>query len=101
MGEGNHNVSYDSTGNNTIMPHPSVNENSSTNSNPRKQKSDRTGKESNDVEYTTLRNEIIESIKKSEAISMSECENLTKVKLKKSQEVKISQFGKLNYRRTL
>ena len=40
MGEGNHNVSYDSTGNNTIMPHPSVNENSSTNSNPRKQKSD-------------------------------------------------------------
>ena len=28
VGEGNHNVSYDTTGNNPIMFHPSVNENS-------------------------------------------------------------------------
>ena len=62
MGEGNHNVSYDTTGNNTIMYHPSVNENSKTNSNPKNRKSDRTGKESNDV--TSFRNEITETIEK-------------------------------------
>ena len=33
-----------------------------------------------------FRNEIIETIEKTEAISMSERENLTKVKVKKSQE---------------
>ena len=65
------------------MSHPSVNENSKTNSNPKKRKSDQTGKENNDVEYTSFRNEIIETIEKTEAISMSERENLTKVKLKK------------------
>ena len=87
VGEGNHNVSYDTTGNNTIMSHPSVNENSKTNSNHKKRKSDRTGEENNDVEYTSFRNEIIETIKKkNEAINMSERENLTKVKIKKSQE---------------
>ena len=86
VGEGNHNVSYDTTGNNIIMSHPSVNENSKTNSNPKKRKSDQTGKENNDVEYTSFRNEIIETIEKTEAISMSERENLTKVKVKKSQE---------------
>ena len=32
MGEGNHNVNYDTTGDDTIMSHPSVNENSKTNS---------------------------------------------------------------------
>ena len=57
-----------------------------TNSNPKKRKSDQTGKENNDVEYTSLRNGIIETIEKTEAISMSERENLTKVKVKKSQE---------------
>ena len=36
VGEGNHNVSYDITGNNSIVSHPSVNENSKTNSNPKK-----------------------------------------------------------------
>ena len=36
VGDGNHNVSYDNTGNNIIMSHPSVNENSKTNSNPKK-----------------------------------------------------------------
>ena len=56
-----------------------------TNSNPKKRKSDQTGKENN-VEYTSLRNEIIETIEKTEAISMSERENLTKVKVKQSQE---------------
>ena len=50
-----------------------------------KNKSDRTGRENNDVEYTLFRKEIIiETIEKTEAISMSERENLTKVK--KSQE---------------
>ena len=68
------------------MSHPSVNENSKTNSNPKKRKSDQTGKENNDVEYTSFRNEIIETIEKIEAISMSKRENLTKVKIKKSQE---------------
>ena len=45
-----------------------------------------TGYENNDAEYTSFRNEIIETIEKTEAISMSERENLTKVKVKKSQE---------------
>ena len=39
VGEGNHNMSYDATGNNTIMSHPNTNENSKTNSNPNKNKS--------------------------------------------------------------
>ena len=38
MGEGNHNVSYDTTGNNTIMSHLRVTENSKINSNPKKTK---------------------------------------------------------------
>ena len=49
VGEGNHNVSCDTTGNNTIMYHPSAEENSKTNSNPKKRKSHQTGKENNDV----------------------------------------------------
>ena len=49
-------------------------------------KSDQTGKENIDVEYTSLKNEIIETIEKTEAISMSERENLAKVKVKKSRE---------------
>ena len=51
VGESNHNASHDTTGNNTIMPHPSVNENSKTNRNPKKWKNDQTKKETN-VEYT-------------------------------------------------
>ena len=86
VGKGNHNRSYDTTGNNTIMSYPSVNENSKTNSNPKKWKGNGTGKENNDVEYTSFRNEIIETIEKTEAVSMSEPKNLTKVKEKKSQE---------------
>ena len=86
VGESNHNVSYDTTGNKTIMSHPSVNENSKTNSDPKKRKSDRTGKENNDVEYTSYRGEIIETIEKTEAISMNEREYLTKVKINKSEE---------------
>ena len=74
VAESNHNVSYDTTGNNIIMSHPSVNENSKTNSDPEKRKSDQTGKENNNIEYTLLRNEIIESIEKTEAIGMSERE---------------------------
>ena len=54
-------MSYDTTGNSTIMSHSSVNENSKTNSNPKKRKSDQTGKENNNVEYTLFRNEIIET----------------------------------------
>ena len=67
------------------MFHASVNENGKTNSNPKKRKSDRTGKE-NDVEHTSFPNKIIETIEKTGAISMRERENLTKVKIKKSQE---------------
>ena len=59
-------------------------ENSKTNSIPKKLKNDRTAKE-NDVEYTLFGNEIIETIKKTGAISMNERENLTKIKIKKSQ----------------
>ena len=62
VGEGNHNVSYDTTGNNTIIHHSSANESSKTNSNPKRLKSDRTGKENNDVDYTLFRNVIIETI---------------------------------------
>ena len=51
MGEGKHNVSYDTTDNNTIISHLSINKYSKTNSNPKKGKSDRTGKENSDVEY--------------------------------------------------
>ena len=80
----NHNVRYDTTGNNIIMSHPSDNENSKTTSNPEKRKNDQTGKEN--VDYTLFRNKIIETIEKTEVISMSERENLTKVKVKKSQE---------------
>ena len=54
MGEVNCNASYDTTGNNTIMSHPSANENSKTNNNPKKRKSDQV-----DVEHTSFRNEII------------------------------------------
>ena len=38
MGEENHNLSYDTTSNNIIMYHLSVNENSKTNSNPKKRR---------------------------------------------------------------
>ena len=54
------------------MSDPSVNENSKTNTNPKKRKSDRNRKANNDTEYTSFRNEIIETSKK--------------VKIKKSQE---------------
>ena len=74
VGEGSYNVSYHTTRNSIIMSHPSVNENSKTNSDPEKRKSDQTGKENNNIEYTLLRNEIIESIEKTEAIGMSERE---------------------------
>ena len=86
VGGSNHNVSYGTTGNNATTSHASVNENRKTNSNPKKRKSDRTGKESNDVEYTSFRNETIDTIEKTDPISISERENLTKVKVKKSQE---------------
>ena len=68
------------------MSHPTVNVNSKTKSKPKNRKSDQTGKENNDVEYTFFRNKIIEIIQKIEAISMSERKKITKVKVKKSQE---------------
>ena len=86
MREGNHNVSFDATGNNIIMFHPSVNEKSKTNSNPKKRKTDQNEKENNVAEYILLRNEIVETTKKTEAVSISEGENLTKVKLRNSQK---------------
>ena len=78
-------MSNDTTGNNIIMSHLSVNENSKTNSDPKKRKSYQTGKENTNVEYTSLKNEIIDTIEKTEAISIPERENLAKVKVKKSQ----------------
>ena len=39
VGQGNHNVSYDNTGNNTIISHPGVNENSKPNSTLKKRRS--------------------------------------------------------------
>ena len=80
-------MSYDTTGNHTIMSHPDINENGKTNSSPKKRKIDQTGKENNDVEYTSFRNEIIETIEKTQAISMKERENLTKVKIRNLQEI--------------
>ena len=78
VAESNHNVSCDTTSNNIIMSHPSVNENSKTNINPKKRESDQTGKGKNDVDYTAFKDEIIETIEKTEAISLSERESLTK-----------------------
>ena len=83
---GDHNVSYNTTGNNIIMSHLNVNKNSRIDSNPEERKSDETGKENNNAEYTLFRKEIIETTENTEAISMSKCENLPKVKVKKSQE---------------
>ena len=80
-GEGNH-VSHDTTCNNSVISDLSANENSKTNSNPKKRKSDRIGKENND----SFRSKIIETIEKTKVMSMSESENLTKVKIKKSEE---------------
>ena len=80
-------MSYDTTGNNTIMSHPDINENGKTSSCPKKRKIDQTGKENNDVEYTSFRNEIIETIEKTQAISMKERQNLTKVKIRNLQEI--------------
>ena len=80
MGEENHNLSYDTTSNNIIMYHLSVNENSKTNSNPKKRRNQSVielEKKNNDVEYTSFRNKIIETIEKTEAISIGERENLT------------------------
>ena len=51
-------------------------------------------KENNNVEYASFRNEIIETIEKTEATNMSERKNLTKLKIKKSQE-KYLNFAKL------
>ena len=68
------------------MYHLSVNENSKINSSPQKSRIDRIGKENNDVEYTSFRNKIIKTSEKNEAITMSEPADLTKVKIKKSQE---------------
>ena len=86
VGEGNHNWSYDTTDNHDTMSHPSVNGNSKTNSNPKNERMIEQEK-NKDVEYTSFQNEIIETIDKTECISMSERENLTKVKIKKSQEL--------------
>ena len=74
-------MSYDTTGNNIIIPVSKKIVKLTTTL--KKKKSDQTGKENNDVEYILFRNEIIETIEKSEAISMSERENLAKVKVKK------------------
>ena len=60
--EGNHNVSYDTTGNNTIMSHPSFNEN--TNNNSKKQKSDQTGKKTMMLSILRLETKLLKLLKK-------------------------------------
>ena len=45
------------------MSHPSVNENSKTNNNSKKRKSDRTGKETNDVEYISFKTKLLTLLK--------------------------------------
>ena len=55
-------MSYDTTSNPTMMSYLSVNENGKTNINPKKRKSDRTGEENDDVEYTSFRNKIIKRL---------------------------------------
>ena len=63
MGEGNH-VSYDITGNNTIMSHLSVDENSKANSNIEKRKSDRTRKEKMMLSMLRLEKKLLRLLKK-------------------------------------
>ena len=82
--EDKHYVNYYTVDSNTIISHLSISKYSKTNSNPKKGKSDRTGKENSDVEYTLFRNEIIKNIAETEAISMSERQNLMKIKINKS-----------------
>ena len=84
VGKGKHNVSYNTTDNNTIISHLSINKYSKTNSNPKKGKSERTWKENSDIGYTLFGNDIIKNIAETEAISTSECENLRKIKINKS-----------------
>ena len=81
--EDKHNVSYDTTDSNTIISHLSISKYNKTNSNPKKGKSDQTGKENSDAQYTLLRNEIIKNIAETEAISMSERQKLMKIKINK------------------
>ena len=45
-----------------MMSYLSVNENGKTNINPKKRKSDRTGEENDDVEYTSFRSKIIKRL---------------------------------------
>ena len=61
-------MSYDTTGNNIIIPVSKKIVKLTTTL--KKKKSDQTGKENNDVEYILFRNEIIETIEKAEAISV-------------------------------
>ena len=64
VGEGNHNVSYDTTGNNVIMCHPSVNKNNKINSNFKKRKRDQTGKKTRMLSILRLEFKLLRLSKK-------------------------------------
>ena len=83
MVEGNHNVSYDTTGNNSIMSHPSVNENSKTTVTLKNERVIKLEKKTMMLSILRLETKLLKLLKK---LSMSERENLIKVKVKKSQE---------------
>ena len=68
MGVGKHNVSYDTTGNNSIIFHLGVNENSKTNSNP-KRKSDQSEKETMTLNILRLETKLLKILKKLKLLS--------------------------------
>ena len=85
------------------MSHPSVIENSKTKRYSKKRNSDWTEQKNNDVEYTWLRNEIIETIEETEAIRNWSYEWTWKTNKSKNGEVtrKIYQFCKRGCSRIL
>ena len=87
MGEENHNVSYDTTSNNIIISHPSVNENSKTNNNHKKRKTDQTGKKPITLSILRLDTRLLTQLKKLKRLVFPKSENLTKVKVKNPQEI--------------
>ena len=82
--EDKHYVNYYTVDSNTIISHLSISKYSKTNSNPKKERVIELEKENSDVEYALFRNEIVKNIAETEAISMSECQNLMKIKINKS-----------------
>ena len=64
VGKGKHNVSYNTTDNNTIISHLSINKYSKTNSNSKKGKSERTGKENSMSGIPPLETKLLKILQK-------------------------------------